>query len=264
MRCRRRLPPRAAHPRRAVGVFARAIGNGIADNVIMVGVDLNRKLDAGGKKAVYLEFQDAPGFVPCAWKDKSVGYPVVLSEQKAKYLRVKNGRHAPGPVYRRQRPGIQRAAHRGRHLQTGEHLHVSPDFPRTARSQGACRLWSARYCLRPRQHERSPAQRQERRRPHSRYAEARTCGHDRSRDARGKAVSGYGPRIPHRFGVAGDHARIIRRFPGRFAPRPSAIAASCLSASWPRPCRRGASATRSPSRVDRQIRSAGRPRRPAS
>jgi ABC-type lipoprotein release transport system permease subunit len=82
--------PQSAHVEEAVGVFARAIGNGIADNVVMVGVDLSENLTPEEQKEYAANFKMLEGSFP-ALKDTSAGYPVLLSEQKAKYLRVKMG-----------------------------------------------------------------------------------------------------------------------------------------------------------------------------
>jgi ABC-type lipoprotein release transport system permease subunit len=74
----------------AIGVFGRAIGNGVADNVIMVGVDLNARLSEDEMKEYESNFKMLHGsFLDL--KDKTAGFPVVLAEQKAKYLNVKMG-----------------------------------------------------------------------------------------------------------------------------------------------------------------------------
>jgi ABC-type lipoprotein release transport system permease subunit len=82
--------PAALRSDESVGVFARAIGNGIADNVIMIGVNLNETMTPEEKKEFMGNFKMIQGSF-LALNDKSVGYPVVLSEQKANYLRVKLG-----------------------------------------------------------------------------------------------------------------------------------------------------------------------------
>lgn len=71
----------------SMGVMARAIGNGKSDNVILVGIDLK----SGDEK----DYQDAEknfkmitgDFMDLA--DSTIENPVILSEQKAKYLNVK-------------------------------------------------------------------------------------------------------------------------------------------------------------------------------
>jgi ABC-type lipoprotein release transport system permease subunit len=73
-----------------VGIFGRALGNGVSDNVAMVGVDLKGKLSAEERKEFEGNFKMLQGSFENL-KDKSKGTPVVLSEQKAKYLKVKMG-----------------------------------------------------------------------------------------------------------------------------------------------------------------------------
>jgi ABC-type lipoprotein release transport system permease subunit len=86
----RQAAPGALRTEEAIGVFARAIGNGIADYVIMVGVDLSEKLTPEEKKEFTSNFKMLQGSF-LSLNDKSVECPVALSEQKAKYLRVKIG-----------------------------------------------------------------------------------------------------------------------------------------------------------------------------
>ena len=82
--------PEAIRTEEGVGVFGRAIGNGVADNVIMVGVDLNGTLTEAEKKEYQANFKMLHGSF-MSLNDKSAGIPVVLAEQKAKYLRVAMG-----------------------------------------------------------------------------------------------------------------------------------------------------------------------------
>jgi ABC-type lipoprotein release transport system permease subunit len=82
--------PEAIRTEEGVGVFGRAIGNGVADNVIMVGVDLSGKLTEAEKKEFQANFKMLYGSF-MSLNDKSAGIPVVLAEQKAKYLRVTMG-----------------------------------------------------------------------------------------------------------------------------------------------------------------------------
>ncbi len=82
--------PEAKRIEEQVGVFARAIGNGVADNVIMIGVNLNGSLTPEEMREFASNFKMLQGSF-MALKDKSVGYPVILAEQKARYLRVKMG-----------------------------------------------------------------------------------------------------------------------------------------------------------------------------
>jgi ABC-type lipoprotein release transport system permease subunit len=86
----KKAAPPSARIEEAAGVFARAIGNGIADNVIMVGVDLNRTLTPEEVKHYASNFSMLQGSF-LALKDTGPGCPVIISEQKAKYLRVKMG-----------------------------------------------------------------------------------------------------------------------------------------------------------------------------
>jgi ABC-type lipoprotein release transport system permease subunit len=72
----------------AVGMFARAIGNGRSDNIIMVGVDTKKGLNEKGRKEVEESFRLVEG----SWKDvedPAIENPVIISEEKARYLNVK-------------------------------------------------------------------------------------------------------------------------------------------------------------------------------
>jgi putative ABC transport system permease protein len=82
--------PPDARVEEAIGVFGRALGNGVADNVILVGVDLSGKLTPEELKEFTANFKMISGSF-LALNDKSKGTPVVLAEQKAKYLKVKMG-----------------------------------------------------------------------------------------------------------------------------------------------------------------------------
>jgi ABC-type lipoprotein release transport system permease subunit len=82
--------PEAVRTEEGVGVFSRAIGNGVADNVILIGVDLSRNLTEKDIEEFSSNFKIIQGSI-MALNDKSKGTPVVLSEQKAKYLKVKMG-----------------------------------------------------------------------------------------------------------------------------------------------------------------------------
>ena len=86
----RKAAPKASRIEEAIGVFGRAIGNGVADNVIMVGVAMSGKLSPEELKEFTSNFRMLQGsFLDL--KNKSAGYPVVLAEQKARYLKVKMG-----------------------------------------------------------------------------------------------------------------------------------------------------------------------------
>jgi len=72
----------------AVGMFARAIGNGKSDNIILVGVDTKRNVDPKALKEVEESFRLVEG----KWRDiesTSVENPVIISAEKARYLNVK-------------------------------------------------------------------------------------------------------------------------------------------------------------------------------
>lgn len=74
----------------AIGVMARAIGNGRADNVIMVGMDLTQEGSEKEKRDAENNFKMISG----SFEDlgnKSIENPVLIAEVKAKYLNVKKG-----------------------------------------------------------------------------------------------------------------------------------------------------------------------------
>ncbi|MDD5773069.1 MAG: FtsX-like permease family protein [bacterium] len=73
-----------------VGVFGRAIGNGKADTIIIVGIDLSKELSAETRKEIEESFRMIEGtFQDLSRKD--VENPTIVSEEKAKYLKVKKG-----------------------------------------------------------------------------------------------------------------------------------------------------------------------------
>jgi ABC-type lipoprotein release transport system permease subunit len=82
--------PEAIRADEAIGIFGRAIGNGVADNVIMVGVDLSASLSAQEMKEFESNFKMLSGSFEDL-RDSSKGVPVVLAKQKADYLKVKVG-----------------------------------------------------------------------------------------------------------------------------------------------------------------------------
>jgi ABC-type lipoprotein release transport system permease subunit len=72
----------------SIGMFARAIGNGKSDNIILVGVNTGRSLSKDALKEVQESFRLVDG----SWKDiESRAYenPAIISEDKARYLNVK-------------------------------------------------------------------------------------------------------------------------------------------------------------------------------
>lgn len=74
----------------AVGVFARAIGQGKSDNVILVGADVLREMDAKDRAELEESFEMVEG----SWDDLGKAgsdIPVVLAQEKAKALGVRVG-----------------------------------------------------------------------------------------------------------------------------------------------------------------------------
>lgn len=82
--------PEAPRLDEAIGVFGRALGNGTADNVILVGVDLKGKMTPAERKEYEANFKFLEGSFD-KLNDTSRGIPVALAESKAKYLKVKTG-----------------------------------------------------------------------------------------------------------------------------------------------------------------------------
>ncbi len=83
--------PTDARIEEAIGIFARAIGNGVADNVIMVGVDLTQSLAEKERKEFEANFKMLEGSFERLNDSNVVGYPVILAKQKADYLKLKMG-----------------------------------------------------------------------------------------------------------------------------------------------------------------------------
>lgn len=74
----------------SIGMFARAIGNGRSDNIILVGVDTRKTV---GEKALR-EVEESFRLVEGSWKDvenAGIENPVIISAEKARYLNVKKG-----------------------------------------------------------------------------------------------------------------------------------------------------------------------------
>jgi ABC-type lipoprotein release transport system permease subunit len=82
--------PDAVRVEEGAGFWGRAIGNGAADNVMLVGVDMSAKITEKEKMEYESNFKMVSGSF-ASLRDKSGGIPVLLSEQKAKYLKVKTG-----------------------------------------------------------------------------------------------------------------------------------------------------------------------------
>jgi len=79
--------PEMRNVQESMGVMARAIGNGKSDNIIMVGVDLKSGDETDALDAEKNFKMVTGNFMDLA--DSTVENPVILSEQKAKYLNVK-------------------------------------------------------------------------------------------------------------------------------------------------------------------------------
>jgi len=85
------VAPSDARVEEAVGVFGRAIGNGVADNVYLVGVDLFTEITEKEVKEFESNFKMIEGSFDRLKDTTVVGYPVCLSKQKADYLKLKMG-----------------------------------------------------------------------------------------------------------------------------------------------------------------------------
>ncbi len=72
----------------AIGIFARAIGNGKADNVVMVGIDLTAEVDKRELEKLEKNFRFIEGTFDDLG-DTTIENPVGLAEDKAKTLNVK-------------------------------------------------------------------------------------------------------------------------------------------------------------------------------
>ena len=82
--------PDATLVQEAIGIMGRAIGNGRGENVIMVGVDLKQKLSEEDIKEYSDNFKFLEGNF-MSLLDSTMENPVVIAEQKAKYMQVKKG-----------------------------------------------------------------------------------------------------------------------------------------------------------------------------
>lgn len=72
----------------AIGIMARAIGNGKADNVIMVGIDMNATVTEEEQKEYEKNFKMIEGSFE-ALEDSNIHLPVGLAQEKAEYLNLK-------------------------------------------------------------------------------------------------------------------------------------------------------------------------------
>jgi ABC-type lipoprotein release transport system permease subunit len=74
----------------ALGIFTRVIGNGKSDNGIIVGIDLSQTLSEETRREIEESFRMMVGdFIDLG--NEGIENPVILSEEKAKYLRVGKG-----------------------------------------------------------------------------------------------------------------------------------------------------------------------------
>lgn len=74
----------------AIGIFGRAVGNGKADNVILVGIDFGIQMTPQDVEEYQANFKFIEGRFE-SLQDSTIPNPVCLAEQKAKYLNVKTG-----------------------------------------------------------------------------------------------------------------------------------------------------------------------------
>ncbi|MEW6086705.1 MAG: FtsX-like permease family protein [bacterium] len=73
-----------------IGVFCRIVGNKKADSMVIVGIDLSKKLSPESMKEVQESFRMLEGnFEDLSRKD--VENPAIISQEKAKYMDVKKG-----------------------------------------------------------------------------------------------------------------------------------------------------------------------------
>jgi len=82
--------PQVKRADEAIGTFARAIGKGKSDNVILVGVDVSAKMDAEERRHMEESFQMVHG----KWNDldsRALDIPLVMAVEKAKALGVDSG-----------------------------------------------------------------------------------------------------------------------------------------------------------------------------
>ncbi|MFA5857540.1 MAG: FtsX-like permease family protein [Elusimicrobiota bacterium] len=71
----------------SLGTFARAIGNGKSDNIIVVGIDTKQKMDTKKRKVLDESYKIVAGEFDRI-DDETVENPIVISDEKAKYLNV--------------------------------------------------------------------------------------------------------------------------------------------------------------------------------
>ena len=74
----------------SVGVFGRALGNGKADNTVLVGINKDKKISEKEKK----ELQESFKMIQGSFDDlsaKNIENPTIISNEKSKYLHIKKG-----------------------------------------------------------------------------------------------------------------------------------------------------------------------------
>jgi len=74
----------------SIGIFGRVIGNGAADNAAIVSINISGTLNEKERRELQANYRMLEGSFE-ALNDKRNGIPVILAEQKAKYLNVKLG-----------------------------------------------------------------------------------------------------------------------------------------------------------------------------
>jgi ABC-type lipoprotein release transport system permease subunit len=82
--------PGALRVHEAVGVFSRAVGNGVSDNVILIGMDIR----GNTTEKDWAEMRSNFGMETGAFEDvlrDDLENPVLLASEKARYLKVKRG-----------------------------------------------------------------------------------------------------------------------------------------------------------------------------
>lgn len=79
--------PEVGMVQEAIGIFARAIGNGRADNVILVSLNIDEVTDPNYRRDLEANFHLIAGNYE-SLTDGSFDHPVIIAEDKAKYLRV--------------------------------------------------------------------------------------------------------------------------------------------------------------------------------
>jgi hypothetical protein len=111
------VAPSHVRAEEAVGILGRAIGNGVADNVYLVGVDLGSMMTEKELKEFEANFKMLEGSFDRLKDSSVVGYPVVLAKQKADYLKLKMGDVMRIRITGVRNQASQRTAHRCRDFQ---------------------------------------------------------------------------------------------------------------------------------------------------